>query len=250
MTAGTGGRAYFGSTMDQAGKTGTTTGNRDSLFAGYTPYYTCVVWGGNDDNSLQNGSNCTYARNIWRETMKRIHADLEYKEFEMPTSITTATVCKDSGLVPLAETCEFCQKGNAVYTEYFANGTVPTATCDHHVALDICSVTGMIANANCPESSIVKKVFIIGADPTTQDAPYIATEQFLSTICTHQPVDTPDDEPNSEENGSENSGNEDGGENNGGDNDTNDPGTNTGVGTDPANLIDDDLLDFILNLGN
>ena len=250
MTAGTGGRAYFGSTMDQAGKTGTTTGNRDSLFAGFTPYYTCVVWGGNDDNSLQNGSNCTYARNIWRETMKRIHKDLEYKEFEMPTSITTAAVCKDSGLVPLAETCEFCQKGNAVYEEYFANGTVPTATCDHHVALDICSATGMIANANCPESSIVKKVFIIGADPTTQDAPYIATEQFLSTICTHQPVDEPDDEPNSEENGSENSGNEDGGENNGGDNDTNDPGTNTGDATDPANLTDDDLLDFILNLGN
>lgn len=246
MTAGTGGRAYFGSSMDQAGKTGTTTGNRDSLFAGYTPYYTCVVWGGNDDNSLQNGSNCTYARNIWRETMKRIHKDLEYKEFEMPTSITTATVCKDSGLVPLAETCEFCQKGNAVYTEYFANGTVPTATCDHHVALDICSTTGMIANANCPEAGIVKKVFIIGADPTTLDAPYIATEQFLSTICTHQPVEEPDDEPDSEED-PENSGSE----NEGGENGTNDPGTNTGDGTDPANLIDEDeLLDFILNLGN
>ena len=202
MTSGTGGRAYFGSKMAQAGKTGTTTNNRDSLFAGYTPYYTAVVWGGNDDNSIQKGEHCTYARNIWREAMKRIHADLEYKDFEMPTSITTATVCKDSGLIPLAATCEFCQKGNAVYEEYFANGSVPTATCDHHVALDICSTTGMIANANCPEAGIVKKVFIIGADPTTLDAPYIATEEFLSTICTHQAVVQPEPEVPDTEDGS------------------------------------------------
>ena len=227
MTAGTGGRAYFGSSMAQAGKTGTTTSNRDSLFAGYTPYYTCVVWGGNDDNSIQIGDQCTYARNIWRESMKRIHSGLEKKEFEMPSSITSATVCRESGLVPLAETCEFCQKGNAVYTEYFANGTVPTKTCDHHVALDICSETGMIANANCPESSIIKKVFIIGADPTTLDAPYIATEEFLSTICTHQASETPEEpdvEGDSEQEGGE----------------TTDPetGTDEGTGIDEQNLED------------
>lgn len=199
MTAGTGGRAYFGSTMAQAGKTGTTTSNRDSLFAGYTPYYTAVVWGGNDDNSIQKGSECVYSRNIWRESMKRIHADLEYKDFEMPSTITKAAVCRDSGLLPLVETCEFCQKGSAVYEEYFANGTIPTATCDHHVALDICSETGKIANANCPESGIVKKVFIVGADPNTMDGAYIATEEFLATICTHQAPEEPEsEEPESE----------------------------------------------------
>jgi penicillin-binding protein 1A len=185
--------------MAQAGKTGTTTNNRDSLFAGYTPYYTSVVWGGNDDNSIQNGSQCTYARNIWRESMKRIHADLEYKDFDMPTSISTATVCKESGLLPLVGSCEACQKGNATYTEYFANGTVPTATCDHHVTLEICSATGKIANANCPASGIVKKVFIIGADPATADGPYIATEAFLSTICTHQATNATDAEKQNEE---------------------------------------------------
>ena len=207
MTAGTGTRAHFGSSMAQAGKTGTTTNNRDSLFAGYTPYYTAVVWGGNDDNSIQNGSQCTYARNIWRESMKRIHAELEYKDFDMPTSISTATVCKDSGLVPLVGACEACLKGNATYTEYFANGTVPTAICDHHVALDICSETGKIANANCPSSGIVKKVFIIGADPTTLDSPYIATEQFLSTICTHQATNTTN-QPDSEQDDNSNEDNE------------------------------------------
>lgn len=201
MTVGTGTGAYFGSTMDQAGKSGTTTLNRDSVFAGYTPYYTCIVWGGNDDNSTQDPTKCSYTRAIWRESMKRIHADLEYKEFPKPSSITTAEVCKDSGLVPLDETCEFCQKGNSIYEEYFAIGTTPMDTCNHHVALDICSETGMLANANCPESGIVKKVFIIGADPDTYDKAYIATEEFLSTTCTHQSGDnTPsDDEPSSED---------------------------------------------------
>ena len=209
MTAGTGTGAYFGSSMDQAGKSGTTTANRDILFAGFTPYYTCVVWGGHDDNTTQTDE-YMYIRNIWRESMKRIHKDLEYKEFEKPSSITEAEVCMDSGLVPLAETCEFCIKGNAIYKEYFAVGTVPTATCDHHVALDICSETGKIANANCPESGIVQKVFIIGADPNTYDKQYIATEEFLATICTHQATETPDtqqpddDTNNSEEDNSEN----------------------------------------------
>ena len=192
MTAGTGTRAYFGSTMDQAGKTGTTTNNRDSLFAGYTPYYTCVVWGGNDDNSIQNSGECTYARNIWRESMRRIHEGLEYKEFKMPTSITSLNVCKDSGLLPADETCQFCQKGSAVYEEYFIIGQTPTTQCTHHVALDICSASGMIANANCTHT--VKKVFIVGCDPTTLDSKYIATEQFLATICT-QHAATPVPEP-------------------------------------------------------
>jgi len=198
MTAGTGMGAYFGSTMDQAGKSGTTTSNRDILFAGFTPYYTCVVWGGHDDNSIQTDE-FMYVRYIWRESMKRIHKDLEYKEFEMPSTITKAEVCMDSGLVPLAGTCEVCIKGNPIYEEYFTVGTVPTATCDHHVALDICSSTGKIANANCPESGIVEKVFIIGSDSTTLDGPYIASEEFLATICTHQSTEKPN-KPNQDEN--------------------------------------------------
>lgn len=188
MTSGTGGRAYFGSSMDQAGKTGTTTANRDSLFAGYTPYYTCVVWGGNDDNSAQTGSQCTYARNIWREAMKRIHEDLPYKSFEQPSGITSASVCRESGKLPILGVCDLCPKGSAIITEYFAAGTVPIEQCDHHILLNICSATGMIANANCPPEQVVQRTFIVGGDPLSADGPYIATPEFLATICPHQPV--------------------------------------------------------------
>ncbi len=185
MTEGTGGRAYFGATMDQAGKTGTTTANRDTLFAGFTPYYTCVVWGGYDDNAMQAGSNCVYSRNIWREVMSRIHKDLEYKEFEQPSEITTAIVCKDSGLLPIPGVCEFTLKGSSVYAEFFTTGTEPLTTCDHHVALNICATSGLIANANC--TSVFPLGYIINADPLTEDMPYIATPEFLSITCNHEP---------------------------------------------------------------
>lgn len=188
MTVGSGRKAHFGSTMEQAGKTGTSSATRDILFAGFTPYYTCVVWGGHDDNSSQTVE-YDYVKNIWREAMKQIHTDLEYKDFRMPSTITTMDVCMDSGLLPLDDTCQYCQKGNAVYEEYFSIGTIPTETCDHHVSLDICSETGMIANANCPDSKIIKKVFIINADTETDDKAYIATEEFLSTTCTHHASD-------------------------------------------------------------
>ncbi|MBO6215426.1 MAG: transglycosylase domain-containing protein, partial [Lachnospiraceae bacterium] len=42
-----GGTAITG--MNVAGKTGTTNRDRDTVFCAYTPYYTCAVWGGNDD---------------------------------------------------------------------------------------------------------------------------------------------------------------------------------------------------------
>jgi len=73
MTQGTGTPAYFGSSMAQAGKSGTTTKNRDALFAGFTPYYTCVVWGGFDDNSPQSGGQTTYPKKIWNIRISQSH---------------------------------------------------------------------------------------------------------------------------------------------------------------------------------
>ena len=45
IKSGTGVAANF-SGMSIAGKTGTTNESRSSWFAGYSPYYTCVIWGG------------------------------------------------------------------------------------------------------------------------------------------------------------------------------------------------------------
>ena len=200
MTAGTGTRAYFGSGMVQAGKSGTTTSNRDALFAGFTPYYTCVVWGGYDDNSKQmGGAGTSYPKNLWRSVMKRVHENLESKDFEKPKGITQATVCSKSGLLPKDGVCENDPRGSLKYTEYFASGTTPKEECNHHEVLSICKVSGEIAGPYCPKEDIQTKVFIVGAAQGSADYPYCASKEFLNKTCSVHDENYIPDEENPEE---------------------------------------------------
>lgn len=176
VTVGTGSRAAF-SGQAIAGKTGTTTKNRDALFAGYTPYYTCVVWCGYDDNSPQNKSGQTNApKNLWRNVMSRIHEGLEYKDFTQPDGIVTATVCKKSGKLAVEGLCDCDPRGSMVETEYFAAGTEPTEVCDHHISATICTASGLLANEFCPAENRQTSVYIIGGSPNTEDGPYLLTD--------------------------------------------------------------------------
>ncbi|MBR1635748.1 MAG: PBP1A family penicillin-binding protein [Lachnospiraceae bacterium] len=170
MTQGTGTPANF-SGMAVAGKSGTTTKDRDTVFAGFTPYYTCAIWGGYDDNTPQ--SSTSYSKAIWRAVMTRIHENKEYKDFEKPSGIVSAEVCKKSGKLPLENICSNDPRGSMVYSEYFASGTVATANCDHHTTLTICKDSGMPVSEYCPESSRVTGIYMIGGDPSTQDGEYM-----------------------------------------------------------------------------
>ena len=118
------GRACQLSNMPVAGKTGTTTSNKDLWFCGYTPYYTCAVWGGYDDNKECN-YDTSFRFRIWKGIMSRIHADLPYKDFEMPSSVEKKTVCTLTGQLAVAGVCPSI-------TEYFAEGTVPNTSCPGH----------------------------------------------------------------------------------------------------------------------
>lgn len=181
MTQGTGTSAYFGSTMAQAGKSGTTTKNRDSLFAGYTPYYTCVVWGGYDDNSPQANSQSSYPKKIWKAVMSRIHENLPYADFGTCDDIVTAQVCSKSGKLAIEGVCDSDPRGSCVYTEYFAKGTEPTDYCDHHIRVNLCAASMALATSSCPE--IVSGVYIIGGSQGTEDSPYLLTEDAYSNLC-------------------------------------------------------------------
>lgn len=87
---GTGRNASFPG-QDIAGKTGTTTDKKDVWFVGYTPYYTCSVWIGNDKHQkLSFGS--TQSAYLWKQIMKAVHEDLDKKEFEEPDGIFTKYV--------------------------------------------------------------------------------------------------------------------------------------------------------------
>jgi penicillin-binding protein 1A len=186
LTIGNGSPAYFGSSMAQAGKSGTTSNSRDSIFAGYTPYYTCVVWGGYDDNAKQEGSgeSTSYTKKIWKAIMSQIHEGLPYKDFVQPSGITTAVVCKKSGKLAVEGLCDADPRGSMVTTEYFTTDTVPTETCDHHVALSICAASGMIADVFCPADQVATGVYIVGGEEGTSEYELNATEEFLNARCT------------------------------------------------------------------
>lgn len=146
VTSGTGTSVNFGG-MSIAGKTGTTSDYNDVWFAGYTPYYTCTTWTGYDNNAKLSGKNGerNLAKTLWRATMSKIHENLENKAFNVPADIVTATVCSQSGKLPIPGMCDETLK-----TEYFAKGTVPTETCDVHYQGMVCEYSGLPATEFCP----------------------------------------------------------------------------------------------------
>lgn len=237
MTSGTGTRAYFGAGMAQAGKSGTTTSNRDALFAGYTPYYTCVVWGGFDDNSKQVGGNgTTYPKNLWRSVMKQIHENLEAKDFAKPSNITSASVCGKSGLLPEVEVCDQDPRGSQVRSEYFAKGTEPSEYCDHHIKIAVCTESGEVVGPYCPEECVEEHVFIVGAENGSGDYKYCATEDFLEKTCSlHDENYVPEEEePEEPEEPEAPTDGEDGDEENPGETEGPENGSDPGTGDDPA----------------
>ena len=106
--------------MPVAGKTGTTTSNKDLWFVGYTPYYTCAVWGGYDDNKECN-SDTKFRFRIWKGIMSRVHENLETKDFVMPSSVEQKSVCTISGYLANSS----CPS----VTEYFATDSLPDQSC-------------------------------------------------------------------------------------------------------------------------
>lgn len=185
MTSGTGTPAYFGESMAQAGKSGTTSDNRDALFAGYTPYYTCVVWGGYDDNSTLTYT--TYPKLIWKAVMGRLHEGLPYADFEKPEGITEATTCKKSGKLVLSGICSNDPRGSQANTEYFAEGTVPEESCDHHVMATICAASHQLATTSCPPEFLMSGVYQIGGSSGTQDDAYRLNAGSLTSGCMIHP---------------------------------------------------------------
>ncbi len=182
VTAGTGASVNFG-TMPIAGKTGTTNNSKDVLFAGFTPYYTCVTWGGFDDNMSQSDYSTRYARDLWRVIMSRLHEGLEYRDFQQPEGLTTSTVCRKSGKLAVAGLCDADPRGSMVTSEYFTQGTVPTEYCDHHVSATICIESGMLANEFCPETSRQTNIYITGGSLDSEDGPYLLTDELAQSVC-------------------------------------------------------------------
>ena len=112
--------------MPVAGKTGTTDTYNDLWFVGYTPYYSCAVWSGYDNNEKipDDYMSRNFHKLLWQKVMSRLHEDLDYKDFEQPPTVEKETVCSETGLLP--------RSGCPTVTEYFDITSMPTQRCDKH----------------------------------------------------------------------------------------------------------------------
>lgn len=82
---GTGRNAYFGRPL--AGKTGTTNGEHDAWFVGYTPNMVTAVWIGDDTSTNAGYTGGTIPATIFRDFMSQATASQSASSFNIPASI-------------------------------------------------------------------------------------------------------------------------------------------------------------------
>ena len=151
VESGTGTAAQIAN-MTVAGKTGTTTSDFDRWFAGYTPYYTGVVWCGYDDPEevVLTDSSTNPAIVLWQKVMELVHDGLANKEFNQPTNVVECTVCRDSGLL-MTDACREDPRGSRAVTVELSLYDVPTQNCDVHKEVEICGASGHVVNEYCKQ---------------------------------------------------------------------------------------------------
>lgn len=186
ITKGTGKSAKLSSSMAVAGKSGTTSNNYDYWFSGYTPYHTASIWMGYDNNTSFASDNTH--KKIWAKIMNEIIKTKQEQpaDFKKPGNIVKAKVCKESGKLAVKGVCDHDPRGSRVITEYFEKGTVPTQTCDVHVAVEICKTTDKLATKNCPADQKQRKIYIVrkkNSHGKTADTPYLLPKKYQSVFC-------------------------------------------------------------------
>ena len=179
VTGGTGGAVNFPG-MTIAGKTGTTSNDKDVWFVGYTPYYTAGVWAGYDipTSKLRTTAEKNYHKKLWKSVMSRLHTELPNKDFERP-----------EGKLPVPGLCDMDPRG-CVVQEFFAKGFEPIESCDIHIMAKTCPVTGQLATDMCPWAAeqvrVILPVLQEGApdDPTADTAHGVSMlPQYTCSTC-------------------------------------------------------------------
>jgi len=146
---GTGGAAIFGG-QSIAGKTGTTSSNRDRWFCGYTSHYTAAVWCGyNQPEEIHlTGNTANPAARLWKMVMQPIHQGLPSEGLYNGNAFRTVGVCLDSGKLATAACQADVRGGRVAYVNVYPEDA-PTGSCDKHVTVEYCVTGGGVATELC-----------------------------------------------------------------------------------------------------
>ena len=191
---GTAGIITLKNLVDTAGKTGTSSGSRDKLFVGYTPYYTAGIWCGYDNGTDGIGSLSVSHLTIWDEIMTRIHENTFQsgtgKRAFSTEGLLYRPYCMDSGKL-YTETCRLDPRGDRREYGYFSPGTEPKNACDSHVLCSYDSVSKGIADITCPDDYRVKVALIRTPERAFPKQIYITDAEFV-----YRDIDAYSERPN------------------------------------------------------
>lgn len=141
--------------VSTAGKTGTSSGCRDKLFVGYTPYYTAGIWCGYESADKSVAGIAPSHLEIWDTVMTEIHSHLESIDREFSVEgLAYRPYCMDSGDV-YTDACRLDVRGNRREYGYFTPYSVPRLGCTTHVTCYYDSVSKGVASTLCPTDDLV-----------------------------------------------------------------------------------------------
>lgn len=187
---GTAKRITLKDRIDTAGKTGTSGGNRDKMFVGYTPYYTAGIWCGYDSSSKSVGNLSKSHLEIWDEIMLMLHDGLPKKEFSVD-GLLYLPYCRDSGR-EYSKNCIYDPRGDRMEYGYFSEENLPSGKCDRHVICKYDTLTKGIATSGCQHEDIALVSLIAVDDRSFPKEVIITDAEFVYRDIegyTERPID-------------------------------------------------------------
>ncbi len=171
VNGGTGTAAKI-SGMTTAGKTGTTSDNKDKWFCGFTGYYTAAIWCGFDSPEVISGVSGNPSAQLFKKVMTPLHSGKSDVALYNSDKMYSATICLSCGK-RATEACkndirvgiasDFSPTASArAYSE-----DIPGQSCTCHVEVDYCMTGKGVSNEYCkhfaevnPEVKIEKKSLV------------------------------------------------------------------------------------------
>ena len=154
VESGTGSAADI-SGQNVAGKTGTTSSNKDRWFCGYTGYYTAAVWCGYDQPEVikLTGTTTNPACRLFKKVMEPLHSGKSRVSLYSTSDFRSYSVCLDTGDLA-TDACakdlrKYLNSTDRVASAYAESGDGPSESCDDHVLVDYCVTGGGVATAYC-----------------------------------------------------------------------------------------------------
>ena len=133
--------------------------------------------------------------------MEQIHEGKADPGFDVPDDVVEAQVCRKSGKLAVHGVCDSDPRGSAVYTEYFARGTIPTEMCDKHTTVSVCAESHDYPTSYCP-STVSRTIMIVPESDEETDDSAVNVYGYCSIHTAEHPNGLPSEEDDGGEGGS------------------------------------------------